>query len=71
VVLALGVTISVSVVPPELHEYVFAPEAMSVSDPPSQMVDIIADAVIVGKGLTFTVTVAVFTQLFASVPVTV
>jgi hypothetical protein len=35
------------------------------------MVDIIADAVIVGKGLTFTVTVAVFTQLFASVPVTV
>jgi hypothetical protein len=48
---------------------VFAPEAVSVPAMPAQMV--MGAAVIVGNGLTVTITEAVFTHPAAEVPVTV
>jgi hypothetical protein len=67
----VGETVSVAAVPPELHAYVEAPDAVSTSLLPEQTVDDAALAVTVGSGFTITLTVAVFTQPFASVPVTV
>jgi hypothetical protein len=54
---------------PALHEYVAAPLAINVSVAGEQFDGELT--VIVGSGFTVTVAVAVFTQPFASVPVTV
>jgi len=50
---------------------VLAPEAVNTLDSPAQMVEGAADALTVGKAFTVTVTVAVFVQPLAAVPVTV
>ena len=47
-----------------------APLAVSAMDEPLQMADVNGLTVIVGNGFTVTVVIAVFTQPFASVPVT-
>jgi hypothetical protein len=52
-----------------LHEYVFAPLAVSVADCPLQIVAEVT--VTTGSGLTFTVTCVDAVQPFTSVPVTV
>jgi hypothetical protein len=52
-----------------LHEYVFAPEAVTEPAIPAQIV--IGGTVIVGNGFTVTITEAVLTQPAADVPVTV
>ena len=72
-----GVTTMLCVVPttfvPSLHEYVYPVPALALNvvDVPAQMVVALAVIVAVGAFTTFTVTASVFTQPFASVPVTV
>lgn len=56
---------------PGFHVYVVAPEAVSVEDPPAQIVVGEAVVVTVGVGLTVMFTDAVPVQPFAAVPVTV
>ena len=71
-VLVVGDTIiAVVVPPPELHTYDVAPPAVNVTAVPAHTVLDIGFAVTVGKGFTVRLVVAVFTQLFISVPVTV
>ena len=66
--MVVGLKFVLFVIPP-LHTYVFAPEPTNFIDSPKQ---IVCDcAVIVGKALTVTVELAVFEQLFPSVPVTI
>jgi len=48
-----------------------APEAVNTLDSPAQIVAGAADALTIGKAFTFTVTVEVFVQPLAAVPVTV
>jgi hypothetical protein len=56
---------------PPVHEYVVAPPPVSVTLPPSQTIVAVALAVTLGSAPTVTVTLVVFVQPFASVPVTV
>ena len=56
---------------PRLHSYVLAPEADNTLDSPVQIVAGAADVLTVGRAFTVTVTVAVFVQPLAAVPVTV
>jgi hypothetical protein len=66
-----GVNGTPSVTPP-VHEYVDAPEPVSVTELPAQTeVDGAAVELTVGSGFTLRVAVAVFVQPFTSVPVTV
>lgn len=65
---------TVTVVPvsdPGIQVYVVAPEAVSVVLLPEQIVALDGEMVTVGVGFTVIVRVAVFTQPFALVPVTV
>jgi hypothetical protein len=56
---------------PGFHTYVEAPLALNEVLPPTQIAEFVELAVTVGDGLTVIVTVEVFTQPLASVPVTV
>jgi hypothetical protein len=56
---------------PGFHEYVVAPEDVSVTDVPAQTVDEEAAAVTVGVVITVRVTVRVLVQPRADAPVTV
>ena len=69
VVFEVGATISGLDVAPVDHEYVVAPEAVSVADPPEQIE--VEFTVIVGVGLIVTVATAVPEHSATLVPVTV
>jgi len=69
--LAVGATVIVVAVEPVDHAYVTAPEPLSVTEDPAHMVPEVGVTLTTGGELTVTVVVAVFTQLFASVPVNV
>jgi hypothetical protein len=71
VVLVLGVTVMLAVLPPVLQLYVLAPLAVNVDDSPLFIVAGFAEAVTVGNGFTVTVTVAVPVHPAVLVPVTV
>ena len=69
---AVGETVIVAPVKlPGIHVYVVAPLAVIVVLPPIQILAVIVVVVTIGNGFTVTVIVAVFTQPFAFVPVTV
>jgi len=66
-----GITVLLAPVPnPWLQAYVLAPEAVNTLDSPSQIMTGTATADTMGKACTVTVTVAVFVQPLAAVPVT-
>ena len=72
VVVVVGET--VTVVPlrlPGFHTYVDAPLPVSVVLDPLQIVEVLAEAVTVGRPVTVTVTLLVFVQPFEPTPVTV
>ena len=69
VLFELGVTVSISLAPPELHEYVDAPLAESIVELPLQIV-VIPEMFIIGKGFTVTMADAELEQPLPSVPVT-
>jgi hypothetical protein len=65
----VGFTVVLAATDPVLQVYVLAPLAVNVPTLPLQIA--MADELIVGKEFTVTVAIAVFVQVFASVPVTV
>jgi hypothetical protein len=71
VVVTLGETTTNELVAPVFQEYVEAPEAVNVADPPAQIV--VGDETIesVGLGLTIRFSVVMLEQEFALVPDTV
>jgi len=71
VVVALGVTVMLAVLPPVFQLYVFAPLAVNTDISPLHIADVLAVAVTVGNGLTVTLTVAVPVHPAVLVPVTV
>ena len=70
-VVTLGETITSELVAPVFQEYVEAPEAVNVAEPPAQIA--VGDETIetVGLGLTITLTVAKLEHAFALIPDTV
>lgn len=66
-----GVTEGDPLKPPGFQLYVAAPPGVKVDEPPEQTTLGLAAAVIVGKGFTVTVDVAVFVQPATDVPVMV
>ena len=71
VVVELGVTVMLAVLPPVFQLYVFAPLAVNTDVAPLHIVDELAVAVTVGKEFTVTLTVAVPVHPAVLVPVTV
>jgi hypothetical protein len=69
VVVTTGLTVIGFVAAPVLHEYVVAPLAVKVAEVLAQMVGLFT--VTIGLEFTVTITVAVFVQPAAEVPVTV
>jgi len=70
VVVELGVTVMLAVLPPVLQLYVFAPLAVNIELAPLHIAAGLADAVTDGIGFTVTLTVAVPVHPSAVVPVT-
>ena len=71
VVVELGVTVMLAVLPPVFQLYVFAPLAVSTEVAPLHIAAGLADAVTDGNGFTVTLTVAVPVHPAVVVPVTV
>ena len=65
-----GETVIAAVVAPVLQMYVVDPLAVIVTEPPTQIEGAAGLIIIVGKGFTVTVLVAVFVHPFTSVAVT-
>jgi hypothetical protein len=70
-VVTLGDTITRELVAPVFQEYVEAPEAVNVAEPPAQIAVGDETIEIVGLGLTTKLSVATLAQEFALVPETV
>ena len=71
VVVELGVTVMLAVLPPVFQLYVFAPLAVSTDVAPLHIADGLAVAVTDGNGFTVTLIDVVLLQPLAKVPVTV